>query len=149
MKVKSHSRVQLFVTPWTIAYEAPLSMGFSTQEYWSGLPFPSPGHGFMNPPVNAEAHILLALPKMYMITSTQFRNPKGISCLFLFLLNENIINSLMTRVFISYVSFKMNLFCLPCIIPSAKNTVPIPKMCFPRCGVTRQNKWCDYSFKNK
>ena len=37
------SRVQLFATPWTVAYQAPPSMGFSRQEYWSGLPFPSPG----------------------------------------------------------------------------------------------------------
>ena len=37
------SRVRLFVTPWAVAYEAPPSMGFSRQEYWSGLPFPSPG----------------------------------------------------------------------------------------------------------
>ena len=37
MKVKSLSRVQLFVTPWTVAYQDPLSMGFSRQEYWSGL----------------------------------------------------------------------------------------------------------------
>ena len=36
-------RVQLFVTPWTVACQAPLSMGFPRQEYWSGLPFPSPG----------------------------------------------------------------------------------------------------------
>ena len=43
MKVKSLSRVQLFATPWTVAYQAPPSMGFSRQEYWSGLPFPSPG----------------------------------------------------------------------------------------------------------
>ena len=43
MKVKSLSRVQLFVTPWTVAYQALPSMGFSRQEYWSGLPFPSPG----------------------------------------------------------------------------------------------------------
>ena len=42
-KVKSLSRVQLFVTPWTVAHQAPLSMGLSRQEYWSGLPFPSPG----------------------------------------------------------------------------------------------------------
>ena len=35
--------VQLFVTLWTVAFQAPLSMGFSRQEYWSGLPFPSPG----------------------------------------------------------------------------------------------------------
>ena len=42
MKVKSCSRVQLFMTPWTAAYQAPVSMGFSRQEYWSGLPLPSP-----------------------------------------------------------------------------------------------------------
>ena len=42
-KVKSLSRVGLFATPWTVAYQVPLSMGFSRQEYWSGLPFPSPG----------------------------------------------------------------------------------------------------------
>ena len=43
VKVKSLSSVQLFVTPWTVAYQAPPSMGFSRQEYRSGLPFPSPG----------------------------------------------------------------------------------------------------------
>ena len=42
-KVKSLSHVQLFATPWTVAYQAPLSIGFSRQESWSGLPFPSPG----------------------------------------------------------------------------------------------------------
>ena len=41
-KVKLLSRVRLFATPWTVAYQVPLSMGFSRQEYWSGLPFPSP-----------------------------------------------------------------------------------------------------------
>ena len=41
-KVKSLSRVWLFVTPWAVAYQAPLSMGFPRQEYWSGLPLPSP-----------------------------------------------------------------------------------------------------------
>ena len=41
----SLGHVRLFATPWTIAYQAPLSMGFSRQEYWSGLPFPSPGVG--------------------------------------------------------------------------------------------------------
>ena len=43
LDVSSLSRFRLFVTPWTVAYEAPPSMGFSRQEYWSGLPFPSPG----------------------------------------------------------------------------------------------------------
>ena len=43
VKVKLLSRVRLFATPWTVAYQAPPSMGFSRQEYWSGVPFPSPG----------------------------------------------------------------------------------------------------------
>ena len=42
VKVKSLSRVQLLATPWTAAYQAPPSMGFSRQGYWSGLPLPSP-----------------------------------------------------------------------------------------------------------
>ena len=42
VKVKSLSRVWLLATPWTAAYQTPPSMGFSRQEYWSGLPFPSP-----------------------------------------------------------------------------------------------------------
>ena len=44
VKVKSLSRVWLLATPWTAAYQAPLSMGFSRQEYWSGVPLPSPGY---------------------------------------------------------------------------------------------------------
>ena len=43
VKVKSLNCVPLFVTPWAAAYQAPPSMGFSRQEYWSGLPLPSPG----------------------------------------------------------------------------------------------------------
>jgi len=41
--VQSLSLVQLFATPWTVAHQASLSTGFPRQEYWSGLPFPSPG----------------------------------------------------------------------------------------------------------
>ena len=43
MKVKSLSHVRLFATPWTVAHQVPLSVEFSRQEYWSGLPFPSAG----------------------------------------------------------------------------------------------------------
>ena len=46
VKVKSLSRVRPSVTPWTAAYQPPLSMGFSRQEYWSGLPLPSPQTGW-------------------------------------------------------------------------------------------------------
>ena len=43
VKVKLLTRVRLFVTSWTVNYQATSSMGFSRQEYWSGVPFPSPG----------------------------------------------------------------------------------------------------------
>ena len=48
VKVKSLSRVLLLATPWTAAYQAPPSMGFFRQEYWSGVPLPSPKSGFLN-----------------------------------------------------------------------------------------------------
>ena len=59
VKVKLLSRVRLFATPWTVAYQAPLSMGFSRQEYWSGLPFPSPGD-LPHPGVELESPALQA-----------------------------------------------------------------------------------------
>ena len=52
MKVKLLSHVQLFETPWTVAYQAPPSMGFYRQEYWSGLPFPSLGGVFLTQGLN-------------------------------------------------------------------------------------------------
>ena len=59
MNMKSLSRVQLFVTPWTVAYQAPLFMGFSGREYWSGMPFPSPGD-LSNPGIEPESPTLQA-----------------------------------------------------------------------------------------
>ena len=56
-KVKSLSRVRLFPTPWTAAYQAPPSMGFSRREYWSGVPLPSPrveGNILISPPEAAR-----------------------------------------------------------------------------------------------
>ena len=57
--MKSLSHVQLFATPWTAAYQAPLPKGFSRQEYWSGLPFPSPGD-LPDPGVEARSPTLQA-----------------------------------------------------------------------------------------
>ena len=57
--MKSFSHVRLFVTPWTVAYQAPPSMGFSRQEYWSGLPFPSPGD-LPNPGIEPRSPTLAA-----------------------------------------------------------------------------------------
>ena len=63
VKVKLLSCVRLFETPWTVAYNAPLSMGFSRQEYWSGVPFPSP-------PQNKNICQLLVLPCTSFMTKT-------------------------------------------------------------------------------
>ena len=59
IEVKSLSRVRLFATPWTVAYQAPQSMEFSRQEYWSGLPFPSPGD-LPNPGIEPGSPVLQA-----------------------------------------------------------------------------------------
>ena len=53
-KAKSLSHVQLFPTPWTVAYQGPSSMGFSRQEYWSGLPCPSPEPSLVLPKLSKQ-----------------------------------------------------------------------------------------------
>ena len=73
--MKSLSCVRLFATPWTVAHQGPPSMGFSRQEYWSGLPFP-PSGGLPDPEIEPRSPALQAdsLPseppgKPYMISS--------------------------------------------------------------------------------
>ena len=54
MHAQSLSWIQLFVIPWTVACQTPLSMGFFSQEYWSGLPFPPPGY-LLDPGIEPES----------------------------------------------------------------------------------------------
>ena len=68
IKVKLLIRVQLFATPWTVAYQVPLSMGFSRQEYWSGLPFPSP-LPLIKPLINS-----ITLDKLLYLSESQISN---------------------------------------------------------------------------
>ena len=78
MKVKSLSCVRLFATPWTVADQASLSMGFSRQGYWSGLPFPSPrdlpnpGIELRPPALSADALLSEPSGKLYMYVWLQF-----------------------------------------------------------------------------
>ena len=67
------SHVRLFVTPWTITCQAPLSMEFSRQEYWSGLPFPSPGD-LPNPKMEPASLASPALAGSF-ITTSYLRSP--------------------------------------------------------------------------
>ena len=69
MKVKSLSHVRLFLTPWNVAYHVPPSMGFSRQEYWSGLPFPSPGE-LPNPGIKPGSP---ALQADALLSESQYR----------------------------------------------------------------------------
>ena len=62
VKVKSLSRARLLATPWTAAYQAPPSMGFSRKEYWSGVPLPSLADGDYNHEI--KRHLLLGRKAM-------------------------------------------------------------------------------------
>ena len=68
------SHVRLFVTPWTIACQAPLAMGFSRQEYWSGLPCPLPGD-LPNPGIQPASLTSPALAGMFFTTTAAFGRP--------------------------------------------------------------------------
>ena len=72
---ESLSCVQLFEAPWTVARQAPLSMGFSRQEYWSGLPFPTPGD---LPSLGMEPELLAypALTGRFCTISAAWEAPK-------------------------------------------------------------------------
>ena len=68
------SRVQLFVTPWTVASQAPLSIGFYRQEYWSKLTFPSPGD-LPNPGIESKSLASPELAGRYFTTSATWEAP--------------------------------------------------------------------------
>ena len=69
------SHVQFFVTPWTVAHQAPLSMGSSGQEYWSGLPCPLPGD-LPDPGIEPATLLSPALAGKFFITSATWEAPK-------------------------------------------------------------------------
>ena len=75
VKVKSLSRVRLFATPWTVAHQAPVSIGFSRQEYWSGLPFPSLG---IFPTQGSNPGLLHCRQMLYPLSS--FQSSRTSSC---------------------------------------------------------------------
>ena len=73
------SCVQLFVIPWTVGHQAPLSMEFSRQEYWSGLPFPSPGDP-PDPEIEAVSPEAPALQADSLLLSQQGSSLKARNC---------------------------------------------------------------------
>ena len=69
------NHVQLFATPWTVALQAPLSMQFSRQEYWSGLPFPPPGD-LPNPGIKPVSPTSPAVAGEFFTTSSTWEARK-------------------------------------------------------------------------
>ena len=68
-KAKLLSRIWLFATPWTVTYQAPPSMGFSRQEYWSGLTFPSPGRKIFWPKIRTQVSRIIG--RRFIIWATR------------------------------------------------------------------------------
>ena len=82
VKVKSLSRVQLFATPWTAAHLAPLPMGFSRQEYWSGVPLPSPSNSLY----------------YFILQATHFlKNTKTLRTIFVFFIQVIFLSSILFK----------------------------------------------------
>ena len=79
VKVKSLSRVRLFATPWTVAYKAPLSMGFSRSEYWSGRPCPPPGD-LSNPEIKPTSLASPALAGEFFTSNATWEGPSFREC---------------------------------------------------------------------
>ena len=71
MKCQLLIHVQLFAIPWTVDFQVPPSMGFSRQEYWSGLPYSSPGD-LPNPRMESESHTLQVLYAYILILASSF-----------------------------------------------------------------------------
>ena len=74
-KPSRFSRGRLFVTLWTVTHQVPLLMGFSRQEYWSGLPFPSPGD-LPNPGIEPVSLMSPALAGSFFTTSATWEAPQ-------------------------------------------------------------------------
>ena len=70
------SHVRLCATPWTVAHQVPMSKGFSRQEYWSGLPFPSPGY-LPDPGIKLRSLMSPELADGFFTTSTTWETQAG------------------------------------------------------------------------
>ena len=99
--VKSLSRVQLFATPWTTAYQASLSMGFYMPEYWSGLPFASPGD-LPNPGIEPGSPILLG--RHFTVWAT-----REVLCIYVYLCPVYLCICVYMYVYV-YVSIHKNIY---------------------------------------
>ena len=129
------SRVWLFVTLWTIAHQAPLSMGFSRQEYWSGLPFPPPGNC---PGIHLQTGNLYSL-----INISPFPLLWISACKFKLLKSDNIKNS--TSVVPAAFYMRLSAIRLDNALLDWSGAAPLRTACSPWCdlGLNTQGVWSE------
>ena len=125
VKMKSLSHIRLFVTPGMAAYKAPLSIGFSRQEYWSGLPFPSP-----------HSRFLLAI---YLDRVVCIFQPQSLSLPLPFHLSLLVILSLFAKCVILFLlCFSSSSAAQSCLTPSS---CPDCQSAEPCMEINKQSPW--------
>ena len=107
MRAQSPSHVRLLATPWTVARQAPLSLGFPRQEHWSGLPFPSPG----GPPDRMIESASSALQVGSLSTSREAQSRTYLCVSWLLIVAADIKVPLTSNSVSSYVHFGINHMC--------------------------------------
>ena len=150
MKVKPLSRVRPSATPWTAAYQAPPSMGFSRQEYWNGVPLPSPiacwdplSMGFPDKNTGVGSHSLLQ-----GILLTQGSNPGLLHHRqILYHLNHQGSPNYMSTYILSHILFHygllldiVNFLAAPCSLPYLGSTTRT-QTCAPAAEAWNPNHW--------
>ena len=108
--VQSLSHVQLFATPWTVDHQAPLSMGFFRQEYWSGVPFTSPRdlpglNSFTSPALAGRSFTTESLGKEFLPTNTITKK-----CMRVNFSQKSLIFAMIFIIFVKIVKCAMSLF---------------------------------------
>ena len=145
--MKSLSRVQLFATSWTVAYQASPSMGFSRQEYQSGLPFPSPNAGIF-PTQGSNPGLLHCRQPLYpqnhlVIVNLSMLDEEIIYDFFSFI--EYTVYNLYTGKWVC--EFGLALLPLECVLSeSMENLLFLPLMYFINTAICLRQNFVNYSF---
>ena len=113
------------MAPWTVAHQAPLSMGFLRQEYWSGLPFPSPSD-LPDPGIEPVSHVLWQSPAL-QANSLPTKLP-GKPIIYTCLLNENM-SPFILSLFLNVVSYDTICDFLEMLLHGKCNGIPLQYSC--------------------
>ena len=136
-KVKSLSRVRPSATSWTAAFQAPPSMGFSRQEYWRGVPLPSPGlHGY------CMFHLLRNSPTIFQSDCTILHSQIQFPCILLMLVTQHLLSVFFILTILADVRWYLVVLISICLINNDIEGFPggaVVKNLPPNAGDTRES----------